>query len=241
MDLENNLNTNKNSNSNEIVSEKEQNNFLTTTLGKVIDSAVDVGLRMILPDFLEEGIIEVKDALLQGGLKEGINTAINGASNLGKSVLGIFTGKFDNISQARDAIKNGGIIDGISGVLDKVIDKSNSSGLINNNIAYLISKGKNAILDSVTNKIEAEFTNQINSAEKLAKYETNWKNYFENKDFEGMQKEYDKIREKLKELLPIENTLKEARLIENLHTLIKNNGKDFNLTKEQLELSKMLT
>ena len=228
MQLENNIELNKNSN--EIVSEKEQNTFLNSTLGKVVDSAIDVGLRMALPDFVEEGVISVKDALLQGGLKEGIDTAINGALNLGKSVLGIFTGKFDDISQARNAIKSGGIIDGISDVLDKVINKTTSSGLINNNIANLISNGKDAILDSVTNKIENEFTNQINSTEKLAKYETNWKEYFANKDFEGMQREYDKIKDKLKELMPIENTLKEARIIENLHTLIKNNGQDFNLT-----------
>lgn len=239
MELENNLNKNKNSN--EIVNERDQNNFLNSTLGKVVDSAVDVGLRMIFPDFVEDGVIAVKDALLQEGLKEGLDTAINGAINLGKSVLGIFTGKFDNVSQARDAIKSGGIIDGISDVLDKVINKTNSSGLINNNIANLISNGKDAILDSVINKIEDEFTKQIDSAEKLAKYETNWKDYFENKDFEGMQREYDKIKEKIKELLPIENTLKEARVIENLHTLIKNNGQDFNLTKEQLELANMLS
>ena len=238
MQLENNVELNKNSN--EIVSEKEQNTFLNSTLGKVVDSAIDVGLRMALPDFVEEGVISVKDALLQGGLKEGIDTAINGAINLGKSVLGIFTGKFDDISQARNAIKSGGIIDGISEVLDKVINKTTSSGLINSNIANLISNGKDAILDSVTNKIENEFTNQINSTEKLAKYETNWKEYFANKDFEGMQREYDKIKDKLKELMPIENTLKEARIIENLHTLIKNNEQDFNLTKEQLELANML-
>lgn len=238
MQLENNIELNKNSN--EIVSEKEQNTFLNSTLGKVVDSAIDVGLRMALPDFVEEGVISIKDALLQGGLKEGIDTAINGAINLGKSVLGIFTGKFDDISQARNAIKSGGIIDGISDVLDKVINKTTSSGLINSNIANLISNGKDAILDSVTNKIENEFTNQINSTEKLAKYETNWKEYFANKDFEGMQREYDKIKDKLKELMPIENTLKEARIIENLHTLIKNNGQDFNLTKEQLELANML-
>ena len=195
MELENNLNKNKNSN--EIVNERDQNNFLNSTLGKVVDSAVDVGLRMIFPDFVEDGVIAVKDALLQEGLKEGLDTAINGAINLGKSVLGIFTGKFDNVSQARDAIKSGGIIDGISDVLDKVINKTNSSGLINNNIANLISNGKDAILDSVTNKIEDEFTKQIDSAEKLAKYETNWKDYFENKDFEGMQREYDKIKEKI--------------------------------------------
>ena len=238
MEWEKNINL---QNNNEIVTEKEQNSFLESTLGKIVNSALDVGLRMILPDFVEDSVVEVKDALLQGGLKEGINTAIEGAINLGKSVMGIFTGKFEDISQARDAIKSGGIIDGVSEVLDKVIDKTTSSGILDNNIANLISNGKDAILDSVSNNIENEFMKQINSSEKLAKYEDNWKEYFNNKDFEGMQREYEKIKEKLKELLPIENTIKEARTIENLHNLIKNNGQNFNLTEEQLELAKMLS
>lgn len=239
MELEKNQNIE--TNNNELVTEQEQNSFLESTLGKVINSALDVGLRMILPDFIEDGVVEVKDSLLEGGLKEGINTAIDGAINLGKSVLGIFTGKFDDISQARDAIKSGGIIDGISGALDTVLDKTTSSGLINDNIASLISNGKDAILNSVSSNIEDKFMEQINGAEKLAKYEDNWKGYFENKDFEGMEREYEKIKEKLKELLPIENTLKDARTIENLHTLIKNNGQDFNLTDEQKELASLLT
>ena len=238
MELENT--TNLQTNENELVTAEKQNSFLESTIGKIVNSALDVGLRMILPDFVEDGVVEVKNALFQGGLKEGLDTAINGAIDLGKSVLGIFTGKFDDISQARDAIKSGGIIDGISDVLDTVIDKTNSSGLINDNIASLISNGKDAILSSVSSNIENEFMEQIDGAEKLAKYEDNWKEYFENKDFEGMEREYEKIKEKLNELLPIENTLKEARVIENLHTLIKNNGKDFNLTDEQKELASML-
>lgn len=238
MELENNINLQ--TNSNELVTEEKQNSFLESTIGKIVNSALDVGLRMLLPDFVEEGVIEIKDALFEGGLKEGVQTAVDSAINLGKSVLGIFTGKFDDISQARDAIKTGGVIDGISGVLDNVIDKTESTGLINSSVANIISNGKDAILNSVSTNIENEFMQQINGAEKLAKYEDNWKEYFENKDFEGMEREYQKIKEKINELLPIENTLKEARAIENLHNLIKNNGQDFNLTDEQKKLANML-
>ena len=238
MELENNIKLQ--TNSNELVTEEKQNSFLESTIGKIVNSALDVGLRMLLPDFVEEGVIEIKDALLEGGLKEGVQTAVDSAINLGKSVLGIFTGKFDDISQARDAIKTGGVIDGISGVLDNVIDKTESTGLINSSVANIISNGKDAILNSVSTNIENEFMQQIDGAEKLAKYEDNWKEYFENKDFEGMEREYQKIKEKINELLPIENTLKEARAIENLHNLIKNNGQDFNLTDEQKKLANML-
>ena len=240
MELEN-IRENLQNNQNDLVTAEEQNSFLNSTLGKVIDSGLDIGLRMLLPDFIEESAVEVKDAFMQGGFKEGVDTAINGAIDLGKSIMGIFTGEFDNMSQARDAVKSGGIIDGISDVLDKIIDKTNSAGWISSNVANLISNGKDAILNSVNSNIENEFMEQIDGVDLLAKYESNWKECFENKDFEGMQREYEKIEDKLETLMPLESTLKEARVIENLHNLIKNNGQDFNLTKEQLELSQMLS
>lgn len=226
---------------NEVVTEKSQNNFLETTLGKTINAAVDIGLRWVLPDLIEDEIIDIKDSLVKGGLKEGINTAINSAINFGKSAMGIFTGKFESVSQAQSAIKTGGIIDGVSNVIDTVLNKTTKTGLINQNTASLIKKGKNVILDNVSKNIEDTFTSQIDSVEKLGKYENNWKEYYQSKNFEGMEREYQKIKDKLKELMPLENTIKEARIIENLHSIIKNNGQDFNLSKEQLELAKMLT
>ena len=239
MNLENKLN-NSNQIENEIITEKNQNNFLESTLGKTINAAVDIGLRWILPDLVEDEIINIKNGLIKGGLKEGINTAINTAIDFGKSTMGIFTGKFENISQAQTAIKTGGIIDGVSNVLDTILNKTTRIGLIDRNVSNLIRQGKNVILDNVSKSIENTFTNQINNIEKLGKYETNWKKYYEEKDFEGMQREYEKIEEKLKEIMPLENTINEARVIENLHTLIKNNGQDFNLTNEQLKLAKIL-
>ena len=227
--------------SNNLVTETNQNNFLESTLGKTINAAVDMGLRWILPDVVEEEIIEIKDSLIKGGLKEGIDTAIKSAIDLGKSAIGIFTGNFENISQAQSAIKTGGIIDGISNVIDTVLNTTTNSGLVDSNISYLIKQGKNVILDSVSKNIENTFTMQIDNIEKLGKYQNNWKEYFKEQNFEGMEREYEKIKDKLKELLPLENTLKESRIIENLHTLLKNNGQNFDLSNEQLELAKMLS
>lgn len=109
-------------NNNELVTEKEQNGFLNTTMGKVVNTAIDLGLRWVLPDFVENQVIDIKNSLLKGGLKEGISTTIEKGIELGKSITGIFTGKFENVSQAQNAIKNGGIIDGISDVLDSTLN-----------------------------------------------------------------------------------------------------------------------
>lgn len=239
MEMENEL-SKSNEIQNEIVTEKKQNKFLETTLGKTINAAVDIGLRIALPDFIEDEIIEIKNSLVKGGLKEGINTTINTAIDIGKSAMGIFTGKFENISQAQAAVETGGIIDGVSNMLDSVVDKTTEIGLINKQVSNIIKHGKNAILDNVSKNIENTFTKQIDAIEKLGKYQNNWKEYYQAKNFNGMEKEYKKIEEKLKELMPMEKTLKEARIIENLHMVIKNNGQDFNLTNEQLELAKQL-
>ena len=220
--------------------EKEQKNFLETNLGKVVNTGLDIGIRALLPDVIEEQVIDVKDAILQNGFKEGVKQAIDSAIDLGKSVIGIFTGNFETVGQAQNAIKNGGIIDGISDSLDFVLDKMANAGNISNGLIQTIKKGKDVVLDSISNKIESNFNEQLDAAEKLQKYSNNWKEYFSNKDFEGMEKEYQKMKEKLKLIIPLENTLTEARTIENLHQLIKNNNKSFNLTEEQLELVTLL-
>lgn len=226
--------------SNENLIEEKQRNFLQTNLGKAVNMGLNIGIRYLLPDVIENQVIEIKDSLIQNGLKEGIQTAINSSINLGKSALGIVTGKFESIEQMQNAVKSGGIIDSISNVVNYSINKLVDNGNISNSIGNTIKNGKNAILNNITQNIENEFKNQISNMEKLNKYTENWKNYFNNKDFSGMQREYEKIHTKIKEIVPIENTIKTARVVENLHQLIKNNGQDFNLTNEEMELVKML-
>ena len=237
--IDNNLQNNLNNN-NELIKVQDQTNFIETGLGKTINFGLDLGLRALLPDFLEQQVIDVKDTILKNGFSEGVKKIVSSAIDLGKSAMGIVTGKFENISQVQSAVKNGGIIDSVSNLVDSVLNRTTKSGKLNNNIATTIRKGKNVILDSISNKIEEEFTNQLDALEKLEKYSNNWKEYFNEKNFIGMQREYEKIKEKIKILIPTENTLKQARNIENLHILIKNNGQDFNLTSEQLKLAEML-
>lgn len=237
--MENNLNNTIEINNN-LNNEVGQKSFLETTLGKTINTGIDIGIRAVLPDYIEEQIIYLKDNLIKYGLKDGIKKSIDDALNLGKSAIGIVTGNFENISQVQEAIKSGGIIDNVSSLLDNVINKVYSKGLINSTVAKTIKQGKNSILNNVEKNIENTFNKQINSLEYTEKYINNWKGYFNNKDFEGMEKEYKKIEKEINNLIPIEKTISDVRTIENLHNLIKNNGRDFNLTQEQLELAEKL-
>lgn len=220
--------------------EESQKGFLQGNLGKVINTAVDIGLRTVLPNVLEDKIIDIKNSILNNGFNEGIQTAINSAIDIGKSALGIVTGKFENISQVQTAIKKGGIIDSVSSTIDTVLKSTTKNGLISKNVSQLIKKGKNVILDTIESNIEENFLGQIKGVEKIGKYINNWESYYEKQDLDGMKKEYKKIKTQIDEVLPLEETIKKAREIENIQELIKNKANKMELSNEEIELAKKL-
>jgi len=246
-----NLNNNENkknlekSNNVELLVEQEvtvenQNKFLETTLGKTINTAIDIGLRAILPDMIEEQVIDIKNILFNNGLKEGIDIALKSGIEFGKSAIGIVTGKFENLSQAHNAVKNGGIIDSISDTLDNVLESATKNDLISKTTSSLIKRGKNAILDTISTNIEEKFMQDVHSLELVSKYISNWKSYYNLKDFDGMEKEYKKIKKQMDTIMALDNTISEAKQIENVHNLIKNKGINYELSEEEKELINIL-
>lgn len=214
--------------------EKEQKNFFDTTLGKVIDTGLDIGLRAILPDLIEDQVINIKNALIDNGINDGIHTAVDSIIDFGKSFSGIFTGKFDNIEQVETAIGQGGIIDTTSDLLDKAIIKIYQKGIIGSQIKNLITKGKDLILSNVSSNLKNEINLQEKSFSNIEENISNFNNFYNDKDFEGMTKEYNKIQSELKKLIPLENVLNETKRIDILYNLIKNNGHNFNLNENEI-------
>ena len=210
--------------------EKEQNKFLESTFGKVINTGVDLALRTLLPDVIEDEVIGIKNVIFNEGIKEGLKTAVNSAIDMGKSAIGIVTGKFESVSQAYNAVKSGGIIDSASGIIDNAVKAAKENGLINNTVANVIS-----------DSIEQNFMEQVDGVEKVGKYIDNWNNYLEQKDLTGMNREFNKIKKKLENLMPLEATIKEARSIENIQTLIKNKGNSLeNISEDEIKLAKII-
>jgi len=232
MELENEINNNL---------KKEENNFLNDIIKKTINNAIDIGLKTVLPDLIENQIIDIKNALIENGLKAGIETAVESAIDFGKSAIGIFTGNFENMTQVRIAVADGGIIDTMSELLDKVINKTNQSGQISGAIGTIIKNGKDVFLENISNNIKNEIDEQTNIGEKLERYLKNWNEYYNNKDFEGMSKEYNKIKKQMNKIIPLENILKETRRVEVLHNLIKNNGKNFDISNLETEVIEKLS
>lgn len=239
LEIENNLEKNREKGFNENFLEA-QKSFLESDIGKAINTAVDIGIKAALPDLIEDQVIDIKNTILEQGFSEGIKEIINSGLDFGKSVLGIVTGNFENISQIQMAVRSGGILDNVSDLLDFAIKTARNKNLINSNVAGLIKQSKNSIIKSVSSKIEESLTNQIKAVEKLENYCEKWNTAYENRDFSEMDKNYKNIESYIKKTVPLEQTINKARKIENLHSLIKNNGKNFNISNEEFLLAEKL-
>lgn len=95
-------------------------------------------------------------------------------------------------------------------------------------------------MKTIKTGVDNTLDNQVEAIEKLDKYITKWNKYYNEQNFVNMEYQYNKIEEYLKEVFPLEDVLKRARAVENLHELIKNNGRNFDLTQEEKELATML-
>ena len=229
MELENDIN-------NKIELQNKQNNFLNSFLGNAINVALDIGLRTILPDLIENQIIDIKNSLFENGLKEGVKTASEIGTNFLKSINGIFTGNFENIEQVKIAIDNGGILDTLSNIIDFSLNKISDKGYINNTIYSLIKSGKNVLLDNISEKLNNELEKQSNLIGSLEDNIKQWKNALKNEDLNSMNKIYNDIENKIDSILPIENLINEIRKIEEIQNFIKSRGNNFKISELETEL-----
>lgn len=220
--------------------ESEQNSFLQTSLGQVINGAIDTGIKALLPDVIEDEVIKIKDTFINEGFSEAVKEVIDTATSLGKSAIGIITGNFESISQAENAVEKGGLIEGISNAIDFTLDKVKDIGIIPEGIINIIKQGKDTLLNTTSKDVKDEFDNQVKSVQKLEKYNKSWRESYDNEDLEGMEKYMKKIKNTLAKILPLESLISEARQIENLHELVKNNDGKFDLSEEQIELANIL-
>lgn len=219
---------------------KAQETFLKSKIGQVVNSAVDIGIKIALPDWLEDEIIDIKNSVLNDGFKEGVKMAVNKALKVGKSLEGIATGNFESISQIKSALKRGGLLNTMSKLLDEVIAWAKNKKIISSTTARYIKAGKKTILENIEKSIEDNLENQVLSIEKIDGYVEKWNEYYKNQDFTNMKKIYNKIQKEMKKVVPLKSVLDKVESLTNIQELLENNGKNFDLSKEELELANIL-
>lgn len=220
---------------------KDGNNILSTILGKAVNEGINFGLKKILPDFIEDEIIDIKDAILSDGIREGINVAVEKVSDIGKSIKGIVTGDFSKISEMEKLInKEGGLLEEVGSLINKGINNIKDKDVFSNDTISLLKGGTKVINKSLNDTVKQLLNEQQKVLKSVDTNIENWENAFMNKDFETMEKEYNKILQKTTDTQVMAEIKNKISVVENLHTLIKNNNQDFNLNQEEIELAKKL-
>lgn len=238
-DLVNQIKINKNNNLNRQNFE-QQKIFLKNNLRQDINKGLNLGLREIFSDIEENNFMEIKNNIITKDFKADVKSAVDSAIEGIKNYLGDFAEQFKNIPEIRKFILDSNLINSVSKILDCGIDVAKQKGLISKTVATIIKEGKNILLNSVKKGIDDDFKFQTNTIKKMDKYVSDWYKAFENTEFNNMEKQYKKIEKELDNIIPLEDVIKKARQVENLHNLIKNNGKNFNLSKEELKLANQL-
>lgn len=223
------------------ISNNLNNNFFQSTFGNVINTAVEKGIRALFPDYLEENIIDIKNNIINKDFTNLIDTTIDTAVNIGKNKLGNLSENFESIGQVSKIFINEDFMNGVSNVIDKALDTLSDKGIINEKIIEKIKNGKNTIIKEVNNNVDNEIQDQAKKVEKMEKYNEKWKKAFEEKNFEKMEKNIKQIDKLKEQTIPIEKIINDSNTIKNIHELIKNNGKNFELSDEILDLAKLLS
>ena len=207
---------------------KNQNDFIGNMFKNAINFGVDLGLKSLLPDLIEDQVIDIKNSILEGGFKEGVNTLMKKVNEFKNSITGIFTGNFNNIQEINTATKQGGIIKTVSKGLSKGIDAGVKSGIIPKSIGGILKAGKTTMLNEFSNSLESQMRKEIQKFDTLNDLNKKWYDALDQRDFDKMTKYTEKISELSKDLVKFSNIIDETKKIEELHNFIKeNNSFDF--------------
>lgn len=205
-------------------------------IGNLANTGLEFGLRTILPDFIEDDIIEIKDTFIEEGFIDGIQNIIDKAEDIGKSITGIFTGKFETVEQIKRLIQKDGILEYTSDIIDSILKKMLSKKIINKSTYNLIKTGKKEIINSLEDQLEGYYKTDKYSIEDLEKYCNEWKESFKQKDYQSMENTMKKINRRLEKNKILEKTIEEARNIKKIQEYISKKGSIDNLSEKEKEL-----
>lgn len=216
--------------------EKNLENTKEINALKIVDIVLNIGLKAVLPNFLENDVIEIKDTFIKEGFLEGVQEILNKLEDMGKSIIGIFSGQFETIEQIKRLVQTDGILDGISKLLDKILKRMLNKGKIDKNIYNLIKTGKTEMLNILEEELKSTYQENTYSLEKLNLYCEEWKESYKKQDYKEMKKSINKIKQRLEKSELVEDIIKEARNIEKVQKYIEKKGSIDNLSDKEKQL-----
>ena len=223
----------------ELINEIKKDINIDLKLPEMLDNALDIGLRAILPDFIEEDVIEIKNAFIQEGFIAGIEQIVKKIEDIINSIKSLFKGEF--VDQIKKLVQKNGILSAGSSLIDTISKQLLDKKIISKKIYNMIKTGKNEILKALESELLKYYKEDENSLEKLKEDCQEWKENYTNKDYSKMKETMNKISKKIEQNKLIENIIKEARNIEKIEKYIEKSGSIENLSDNQKKFIENLT
>lgn len=209
---------------------------INPAIPRAANAALDLGLKAILPDFIENDIIEIKDAFIQNGFVAGLEESKEKAEEVYKSIKGIFSGDFDSVGEIKRLIQKNGILDTASMLVDKITKILVDKKIITKSTYNLIKAGKKEILEVLGGELNNYYKIDEYDLEKLQTQIQDWKESYKNNDYESMEKNAKKITQTLEKSNALEKILNQARTIEKAQKYIIQKVTIENLTKNEKKI-----
>lgn len=210
-----------------------QNNFLGDLLGKVVNSAIDAGIKYLLPDKISNDIIKLKNKIFTKRFKTELKNTLNKVIKKGKRDIGRTEISLRNIKEVHKALYKGNILENISELISKYLKEKSESGKIDKSVSEKILNSKGILMQNISTNIENELINQMREINILKKYNLDWKKAFESKNLEDMKKLYREIEKKSEVVMPIKNILKEVEEIKKIQNILEKNNWNFKQSEKE--------
>lgn len=197
-----------------------------------------LGLRAILPDCIENQIIDFKNNIFKNGLLDGLKSVFENVVDIGKNILRMNNISVpDKIVNIKDSILNSDFINTIGKELGKSLDSLINLKDSNNDIYNIINDNKEIIISNFKSNLNEEFKFQNKLFYNINNEISNWKENLSNENYEGMEKSFKLIQQYNSKIMPIDNIVKDINYIESIHKLLANNN---SISSEELELAQKL-
>lgn len=225
IELENKRNENK-----LINTVAKQNDNLNYILQNIINWSIDKGIKYLFPNLIGDKIVKIKNSILNSNTQEKITSGIQNIINMENKKSSISNKENNDIQKIEEILNDPKTIEMLTEIVEKIL----------NNMDNVKIKDKSIVLKDIHKNLSKDITEQINSINNINNYSKDWYNFFEKENFNSMNKSFNKIKNELKNIAPIEEIIIKTKKIENLHELVKGKGGDFNITKEEMELANKL-
>lgn len=170
-----------------------------------LDNIINSAIRALpLPNFVENGIIAVKDS----------------AKTFAENVCNKNTVK--DLWNVKDEIKNGGVTAGISKVIDIAINNAKKNNDIDLNTAKILKECKGYLLEKFQKDSDMKLLGQEKILTSIEKKYNNLEEAIENSDIKNINKIKNSIVSDYKKLMPTVQLINKVEKLENEVELLNN-------------------